>query len=368
MKTDSGWAKRSDWVLSRMTMPPTGSVRQSYAVLVLMLLAIGVADGLSGLRVSLAVFYLLPILLATAWFRWRIAAGMAAASVCIRVMGDFIANDKNALPLWSWWNSASQLLVFLFVVWVFSNLIGVYREVAKRVSERTAELLESVAHRHLLQQELINVSAHERNSMGQELHDDICQHLVGTALAAKVLAQRLAQQQSPLAGDAHAIIRLIEEGTGKTRQLARGLLLSAIEPGQLADKLRDLAEEGSRSGVACRFHQAGQVQVADAGTAAELYRIAQEAMRNALRHAGASQVGISLVGDPNAVCLMVEDDGRGLPDDEPRSGMGLPIMSHRAAYIGATLTVMPSEKQGTRVVCHLPTAASRLTLPVGLLG
>ncbi len=321
-----------------------------------MLLSIGLADYASGIRISLAVFYLVPIVLAVAWSGWEIAIGIVFASVCIRVLGDFISSGEKTLPFWIWWNSTTSLLVFLFIVWIFSNLLGLYRQLEERVTERTAELLEAVDLRIQLQRELLTVSSNERNAMGQELHDDICQHLVGTTLAARVLAQKLTQQDSALASEAQAIIALIEEGTGKTRQLARGLLLSAIEPGQLAEKLEELADEGSRSGVPCSFRQVGHALVADADVAAQLYRIAQEAMRNSIRHAHATQVDISLVSDREAVCLMVEDDGRGLADSDAKSGMGLPIMSRRAAYIGATLSLLPTAERGTRVVCHLPSA------------
>lgn len=354
MKPQAAWRNASDWVLSRSTAPPTMAKPQALSILVAMVVSIGVADYASGIRISLAVFYFVPIVLAVAWFGWEVALGVAFGSVVLRVLGDFMSIDEQPLPLWSWWNSGSALLVFLFVVWIFSNLLSLYRQLEQRVAERSAELLEAVDRRRHLEHELLTVSASERNSMGQELHDDICQHLVATTLAAKVLAQRLGQQGNDLSNDAQAIIALIEDGTAKTRQLARGLLLSSIAPDRLAEKLNELAEEGSRSGVRCSFRQAGEVIVADPDIAAQLYRIAQEAMRNAVKHAEAKHVDISLVGDRQAICLMVEDDGRGLPESEPSSGMGLPIMSHRAAYIGATLSLVPTQGQGTRMICHLP--------------
>ena len=354
MKLNTAWKKASEWALSRFTAPAPLAKPQAMLFLIAMLISIGVADYASGIRISLAVFYLIPILLAVAWFGWEVAFGVALSCVVLRVVGDLISIDEHALPLWVWWNSLTSLLVFLFVVWIFSNLLGLYRQLEQRVAERTAELLEAVDHRRHLEHELLTVSSNERNSMGQELHDDICQHLVGTTLAAKVLAQRLMQQRNDLASEAQAIVTLIEEGTGRTRQLARGLLLSSIAPDQLPEKLNELAEEGSRSGVPCTFRQAGDILVADADTAAQLYRIAQEALRNAIKHAEARRVDISLVGDRQAICLTVEDDGRGLPASEPGSGMGLPIMSHRAAYIGATLSLTPATGKGTQLLCHLP--------------
>ena len=209
--------------------------------------------------------------------------------------------------------------------------------------------------RRNLEEELLAVGARERNSFGQELHDDIGQHLVGTAMAAKGLANRLSEQNIPLATEAQAIVALLEEGATKTRRLARGLLLSTIEPERLEERLAELAEEGSSTGVPCLFRREGDTLVPDAGTAAQLFRIAQEAVRNALKHAEPRHVDISLVGDALAICLIVEDDGRGvlMPVDQD-SGMGLRIMSHRAAHIGATLSVIPTASQGTRIICYLP--------------
>ena len=355
MGPNIAWKRASERALSRFTAPPPLAKPQALLFVAAMVLSIGIADFVSGIRVSLVVFYFVPIVLAVAWFEWKVAVGIAICCVCVRVLGDFASNHEDRLPLWVWWNTASSLLVFLFVVWIFSSLLGLYRQLEHRVAERTAELVEAVNCRRRLEHELLTVSLNERNSMGQELHDDICQHLVGTTLAAKVLAGRLVKQENLLAEEAQAIIALIEEGTAKTRQLARGLLLSSIPPDQLPEKLNELADQGSRSGVPCRFRQAGDVLVADADIAAQLYRIAQEAMRNAIRHAGAKHVDISLVGEPQAIRLMVEDDGRGFPEAEPGSGMGLPIMSHRAAYIGATLSFVPTAGRGTRLVCRLPT-------------
>lgn len=347
----------SDWLLSRFTHRTTRTRAVSVVIILGILLAIALLDYASGIHISLAVFYLVPILLATAWLSPRAGVGIAVLSSVLRTTGDIASIGVQALPLYSWWNAFTALLVFLFVIWIFGNLLGLYRSLEARIVERTAELIDAVDRRRRLEHELLTVSSRERNAMGQELHDDICQHLVATALAGKVLAQRLSQQGSGLVDEAQAIVGLIEEGAGKTRLLARGLLLSEIEPDVLVEKLKELADEGSRSGVLCRFSHAGDVLVPDASVAAQLYRIAQEAMRNAIKHAQARRLDISLVGDAQAICLMVEDDGHGMPDAES-SGIGLPIMLHRAAFIGARLSLIPSTGSGTKVICHLPIGAS----------
>ncbi len=326
------------------------------AISVILVLLIGLADYASGIRVSLSVFYFVPVALAVAWLGWRNGVGIAILSVLVRVLGDYLAIGEHLLPLWSWWNSLAALVTYLVMVWILAAFVGLHRELEQRVRERTMALQEAAQARRKLESELLQVGSRERNSIGHELHDDICQHLVGTALAAKVLAQRLTEQDKASARDAQSIVTWIEEGATKTRQLAQGLLLAAIEPGKLAEKLAELAAEGTASScIPCRFRHEGEILVSDAGTAAQLFRIAQEATRNALRHGQARHVDLSLVGDAHAICLMVEDDGRGLPLAEERgSGMGLRIMSHRAAYIGGTLSIVPTSGQGTRVICHLP--------------
>ena len=156
-----------------------------------------------------------------AWFGWETAVGVVFASVILRVTGDLIANGGRPLPLWSWWNSASTLLVFLCIVWIFSNLLQVYRQLEQRVAERTAELSRASEHRRHLEHELLTASSSERNAMGQELHDDICQHLVGTTLAAKVLAQRLSHEHNDLCGDARGSFVFSKKGPARRDSLLK---------------------------------------------------------------------------------------------------------------------------------------------------
>src|SRR5205085_4356020 len=89
--------------------------------------------------ISLAAFYLVPILLAVASFEWAAAAGVALACVVLRLLRDWASGEPKGWPLWVWWNSASSLLVFLFVIWIFSNLLNVYRQLEQRVADRTSE-------------------------------------------------------------------------------------------------------------------------------------------------------------------------------------------------------------------------------------
>lgn len=343
-------------VLRWLSPPPHRSRLRSLLIIATVVVLVGWADYVSGIWVSIQFFYLLPIVLSVAWLGWRVGCATAVLCVTVRFAGDMAAGIFEYLdPAAVIWNRLIDLCVSFILVGIFHSLITLQRQLEARVAERTTALLESAKGRRQLEHELLVIAASERNSFGQELHDDICQHLVGTALAAKVLASRLGGHDPAAAAEAQTIVALLEEGADKTRKLARGLLLADIRPEDLGEKLAQLAAEARGSGISCRFREEGETRIADADSAGQLFRIAQEAVRNALRHADPRQIEIFLVGHPDAVSLTVTDDGRGLPPPEERTaGMGLRIMSHRAAYAGGTFSAGPNPVRGTRIYCHLP--------------
>ncbi len=172
-------------------------------------------------------------------------------------------------------------------------------------------------------------------------------------MAAQVLAHRLLEEKSGRREDASRIVALIEEAADKARKLAHGLLLSEIAPADLPEKLGEIADRASGDGVTCRFRHLGSARAPDADAAAQLFRIAQEATRNALRHANPRHIEITLSTDEDGIALAISDDGIGLGEPESGGGMGLKVMSNRARFIGATLSFEPQD-HGTRVVCRLP--------------
>jgi len=316
----------------------------------------GWIDYVSGIWVSLQLFYLIPIILTVAWFGWRAGCVIAAFCVGLRFAGDVVGGIFEQVdPAAIWWNRLIDLCVCFILIAIFHALLSLQRQLERRVEERTAALQEAARAHRLLEQELLTVAANERNSFGQELHDDICQHLVGTAFAAKVLASRLTDHDAPAALEAQAIVALLETGADKARKLARGLLMSEIQPTELGERLAQLATDAQRAGVACRFTEQGEIALPHPDAAAQLFRIAQEAVRNALRHAAPRNIEILLTRHPKAIALTVTDDGRGLPPPGRQgAGMGLRIMAQRATYAGGTFSVGPHRVHGTRIYCYLP--------------
>lgn len=317
-----------------------------------LVLLVAAIDWLAGPQASFSLFYLIAVTLAVIWFGGFHGVLVAFGSAGARLAGDFLTLGEAAEPAWIWWNTGAGLLVHLGVVWILNSHLLLHRQLEERVSERTQAWRKALEALQRIERELQEVGSRERAAMGRELHDELCQHLVGSALATKVLGERIKVIDRSAANDAQKIVGLLEEAIAKTRDMARGLILAGIKPADLGPELAELASQYNRNGTTCRFLQQGAPVIKDDATAAQLFRIGQEAVRNAFRHGDPTRVDIILSGDSRTLQLIVEDDGRGLPPpDERGPGMGLRIIAHRAAVVGGELQVTSAKNSGTRICC-----------------
>ena len=211
-----------------------------------------------------------------------------------------------------------------------------------------------------LDQEIAEVADRERRRLGQNLHDSLGQHLTGTALAAQVLREKLADRAATEVQDADKVVQYIEEGIDLTRNLARGFFSPELEADGLTVALHGLAANISeRFRVPCAFNGDDNILVGDSTTATQLYHIAQEAVMNAVKHAGANKIEIELVRNGQKLALAVSDDGRGFPEKLPHPpGLGLRLMAHGASFIGGKLAITRNDRGGTLVTCKLNTPQS----------
>jgi signal transduction histidine kinase len=319
---------------------------------------IGLADYLTGFELSFLVFYFLPVFVAVASVGWRFGALTAILSVGTWLAGDFAAGAHFANPFVPVWNALIALGTYLIVVWLLASLIALHREMEERVRQRTLALTAEIAERVRLEKVVLDTTERERRAIGHDLHDGLGQHLTGTALVAQALGAKLSARSDEDAGEVGRIVALIEQGIEQTRSLAKGLLLAEIERDGLVAALNDLtAALGGQFNVNCVFSCDAVVNLDESGTATHVYRIAEEAARNAIRHGRASRVLVALSADAAALVLSVRDNGVGLPPPRDRGqGLGLRIMAHRAAIIGAAFSVAAQAGGGTTVVCRLPRA------------
>ncbi len=351
----AGWTVRpaSRWtnVFGRWTR--AAQVLATFALLAL----VGLADYLSGYEISFLIFYLLPVSLA-AWCVGRTFA------VVISFLGGAVwlwCDVGSGAVYHNWlvpaWNVAIALGFFLVVTWLLSSLRAVLLELEIRVCQRTVALTEEMAERERLEKDVLEISEREQRRIGHDLHDGLGQHLTGTALAGQVLAERLASSGLPEADDAERIVGLIEDGIELTRSLARGLSPVALDADGLAVALGALADQTTAQFyLPCTFQTAPPVTLTDPAAATHLYRIAQEAVGNAIRHGRPDRIDIVLTKrQADRVALTIRDNGKGIPPEAARGGvgLGLRIMAHRARMIGATLEVRRATDGGTVVKCLL---------------
>jgi signal transduction histidine kinase len=325
----------------------------------LLVLVLGLLDYLTGFEVSLLVFYCIPVLLGTAAFGWRLGVTVSIASVASEAIGDIAAGAHYQSWVVPFWKPFIALSTYLVIVWLFATVRTLQAEMQERVRQRTEALSAEIAERERLERILLDISQRERSSMGRELHDNLGQHLTGTAFAGQVLGEKLQILGLAEQADAWRLVALIEEGIEKTRHLAKGLLVEQIQPEGLVDALRELATDLSvQFRVVCEFRAEGDCRIADAGVPIHLLRIAQEAARNGVRHGKAKRVVIALTGRNGRLELSVRDHGGGLPPAGRRGdGLGLRIMAHRAQIIGADFAVEAAPDGGTVVTCRLPAAS-----------
>jgi signal transduction histidine kinase len=204
-----------------------------------------------------------------------------------------------------------------------------------------------------LEQEILEVSEIERKRTGQELHDGVGQALTGIALLTKSLETRLQARRAAEADDARVIGGLVNHAIGQTRRVSRGLFPVVLEDAGLCGALEDLASGVEAvAPVTCSFSTAGQPdEPSNRLTALYLYRIAQEAVNNALKHGSPSTIEITLAQEERMGRLTIKDDGSGLPT-RFEYGMGLRLMRYRASVIGATLHLRGRRGSGSEVSCR----------------
>jgi PAS domain S-box-containing protein len=216
--------------------------------------------------------------------------------------------------------------------------------------------IRDISQRKRLERELLEISERERRGFAHELHDGLGQQLGGIAYLSNVLREKLRERAAPEAADAARVSALMRSAIEQVRRVARGLSPIRPQPEGLMDALRDLAQQTRELfGVRCVFQCGQPVSVHDAELAANLFRIAQEAVNNALKHAQPQRITVRLVQEKNSISLTVLDDGRGISPVSPtRKGLGLRIMHYRSGLIQGTLTVRPRPKRGTEVICAAP--------------
>jgi signal transduction histidine kinase len=201
-----------------------------------------------------------------------------------------------------------------------------------------------------LQQQVMEIGDQVRRRIGQDLHDDLCPHLIGIHGLSTVVTENLREESSPNFTLAQKVVDLMDSAIEKARSLSRGLCPVHLVAHGFIAALEDIAQQTEAAfNVTCRFKGNDQVVLADNTVATHLYYIAQEAVQNAVKHADAKQITIRLDYADERIHLRIVDNGRGIPTEMKSSGIGLQIMPYRARIINATYQITSNRGNGTIV-------------------
>lgn len=345
-----------------------------YAAVAFQLAWAGMAGSGRITLVSIPLYALLLVGLRSGWVALVLGSLMYGGFVAAFAWGwtgePLYVHQNPADPRYWTMQGVVLLGAAVLMLALLSRFLGLHSravEAERRVSERVREevVMRTAAYEALeratreqrrLEEEIARTSEDERRRLGSELHDGLCQQLT----AALLRCVAMENQQAAVSSSAPLPLRdlrvLLEDSIGTAYEVARGLCPLDVGPDSLGTALEGLARRTRGStGVACEFREGGDVAVRDQATALHLYRIAQEAVANAARHAHPQRIVITLCGEPECLLLQVEDDGIGMPAKPSKSGgMGMHIMAYRAGILGGTLAVDPRPGGGTRMVCRVP--------------
>jgi signal transduction histidine kinase len=314
---------------------------------------VGWLDHKIGPEISFALFYLPPVAMA-AWFGDRRIGLIAAfASAAAWFTAGIPESAQFSTPLIHCWDATTRLLIYSLVALLVAALRQQRNQLQTILKQTKARLELEMAERALAEREIIEAGAREQRRIAYDLHDDLGQHLVGIAFKAKLLGEKLQSTHPAQAEEASRIARLANDAARQTRLTAHKLdgANGAIDLTTALPRLAAAIEENCR--VRVRVNTSACSVPVSAQVAVQLYRIAQEAVRNAIEHGRADKVEIYLVSHQEDIVLTVSDNGRGFDPSVAGQGLGFRTMGSRAHSVGGSCE-LESRARGTTLICRVP--------------
>jgi PAS domain S-box-containing protein len=221
-----------------------------------------------------------------------------------------------------------------------------------------AGLIMDLSVQQKLQREILAIPAREQQRIGEELHDGLGQQLTGLSMLAQSLLNKASKPEYELASQ---IASGLHEALTQVRALARGLMPIQIYADGFMISLKEITESiEQQSNIPIKLQIDNVVLLFDDATATHLYRIVQESLNNAVKHAEASRINVSLKIELDHGVLEIIDNGIGIPLDlEDSTGLGLNIMKHRCGLFDGEITINPAGERGTKVCCRFPINAEK---------
>ena len=237
------------------------------------------------------------------------------------------------------------------------------QQLERRVQERTAdltaanaELQRAIRERRRLENELLDITEKERKRIGIDLHDDLGQHLNGIALLLEALQLKLNQKSLPETAEVERIKSLLLKTMNHAHRVAHDLASVDLRDDDLGAALKQLASHAETMfELDCELNAASTIPSLPQAVVRQLYKIAQEAVTNAIKHGKAKKVDMTLATDNGDLIMTIRNDGEPFPETLGlKNRMGLRIMNYRAHVIGATVSVKGQGEHGAIVTCSMP--------------
>ncbi|WP_395751100.1 sensor histidine kinase [Prosthecobacter sp.] len=321
------------WMTLALTIPATAGI--------------GWLDYITGFEVNWFIFYTGPIFITVWW-----AGGRSGRYVALLTGAVWWLANKSTSPhsteLGYAWSLINRLVSFYIVVVAVSA--------SRNKQEANEAQIRMLEERRQLEKDIVSVSEHEQQRIGQDLHDGICQQLAAIGCAARVLSEDLQAQGVQSAQDASMIESSVQQVVLEARNLARGIFPVHVDRSGLTAALDDLGKMmGRLTGIPIVVSHCVDVSVDAPEVSMNLYRIAQEAVANAVKHSGATEIVIDLKQENGWLEMRVEDNGKGMTQTQGQrdEGMGLRTMHYRAQALLAKLAISRRPQGGTLVCCRL---------------
>ncbi|MHC4359810.1 MAG: PAS domain-containing sensor histidine kinase [Planctomycetota bacterium] len=289
--------------------------------------------------------------------QWEREVGQSVPSNWRELIATALHSKRNQITEIRSENSIFSFVITPVVEYGYVNAYGHDVTAQKKAEYEMMKLNEELENGvNRLERDVLQVSEREKRLIGQELHDSLGQQFVGIALMAQLLSQRLADKLPSESANAGKIAKLANQAMEQARELAWGLHPIGLNSSSLGEALGELASSTERLfGLHCSFRCEREIPVSDSSAAVHLYRIAQEALTNAIKHGRAKNAQIRLTCGATKSVLTVKSDGVGFREGmNNNTGMGLQIMNYRAAMIGGSLNVHKCREGGTILSCVFP--------------
>ena len=219
-------------------------------------------------------------------------------------------------------------------------------------------LIKDISLSRELEKQVLAIAESERFKIGQELHDGVGQMLSAINLMIKTLSRKLRSNELPGADELDEITDMVKEADEEVRQLSHGFAHIELEKEGLPVALKRMCERFRNfTKTDCQFICSSKLNVKDRMTSLHLFRIVQEAVKNAIKHGKANKILVKLQSGEEFIILSIEDNGIGLfeePNDHKFKGMGLKTMRYRAELLGGNFEIGKNVKGWTQVKCSIP--------------